>query len=506
MAITRRLALASTAAVALLSAPGRAAAASYAPGSYPATSVLPEDQRHLVGRFSYGLTPALRDEVVAAGTARTWFEEQLAMPATSELDGWWPDLALTAEQIWQRSATGVREGWQVMADYGRRLLARRITTQAQLREVLTEFWENHFHIPTTGDAQFPHRVAYGDLIHTLALGSFTELLQGVVTHPAMTIYLSGYDSTKAHPNENLGREVLELHTVGVGNFTEDDVKNAARILTGFHVDMWQTFTPSYQPQDHWTGPVSVLGFSSANAEADGRPVVTALLDYLAHHELTATRIARKLATYFVSDDPPASLVARLEQAYLAGDTAIAPVLRELVDSEEFRDSVDAKLRTPGEDLVATYRLRVAELAQPASSDSAANVILWQASGLGQQPMVWPRPDGAPLTAATWASPSRALASLNLHANMAGGWWPTEDITYHPPADWTPTLPIAFRDLVDHLARLLHHRPSTASVLEGACLATGTSPDTTVTSGSDLFTWRAPQLLAALLDHPTWYRR
>jgi hypothetical protein len=182
------------------------------------------------------------------------------------------------------------------------------------------------------------------------------------------------------------------------------------------------------------------------------------------------------------------------------------VLQALVDSPEFAASADLKLRTPAEDLAATYRLLGVTLAPPTSDQSAANAIVWQAGDLGQAPMTWPRPDGAPLVARAWASPSRALASMNVHWNMCGGWWPTLDATYAARTSWFPELPIAFRDLVDHLSRLLHHRPSTASVLEGACLATRLAPDAVVTSKSDLLTWHTPWVLGALLDHPRWYQR
>lgn len=509
MSATRRAALGAGATVAAVMAGAERAAAapSYAPGSYPATPILPEPDRHLLSRFSYGITPALRRQVETAGGARAWFEAQLGAAYDAGEADWWPDLHLDAATIWKRQQDGVRGGWEVMDDYGRRVLVRRVTGANQVREVMTEFWENLLHIPTSADAVFTHRASYGDKLRELALTSYDRLLHAAVTHPAMTIFLSGYDSTKAHPNENLGRELLELYTVGVGHHTEDDVKASARILTGYHIDMWRTFAASYRPTDHWTGPVQVLGFSAANAKGeDGPAVVDAYLSYLARRPETAQRIARRLAVAFVSDDPPASLVDTLAATYLQSDTAIVPVLRALVDSAEFAAAVDAKLRTPAEDLVATYRLLGVTLARPTSNQSAANAIVWQASDLGQAPMTWPRPDGAPLVARAWASPSRALASMNVHWNMCGAWWPTVDATYPARSSWVPTLPIVFRDLVDHLSRLLHHRPSTASVLEGACLATGLAPDAVVTSKSDLLTWHTPWVLGALLDHPRWYQR
>ena len=99
----------------------------------------------------------------------------------------------------------------------------------------------------------------------------------------MLMYLGNAGSTRIHPNENLGRELLELHTVGLGNHTEDDVKSSARILTGWRVRLFSTWEPYYSEGDHWTGPVQVLDFADANAAADGRDLTRRYLRALAHH-------------------------------------------------------------------------------------------------------------------------------------------------------------------------------------------------------------------------------
>ena len=215
-----------------------------------------------------------------------------------------------------------------------------------------------------------------------------------------------------------------MHTLGAGNYSEDDVKASSRILTGWHVDLWKTWAASYVEDDHWTGTVQVRGFRDRNRRADGRRLTKDYLRYLAHRPDTAHRIAERLATKFVRDDPPASLVRRLAKVYLKNDTAIVPVLRALVASKEFRASAGRKLRDPSEDVVATYRAPRFDVGRPSQGDSGANAMLWQASGLGLSPHAWPRPDGTPVTDAVWASPSRALGSMSMHWSMAGGWWPT----------------------------------------------------------------------------------
>lgn len=478
---------------------------SYTPGSYPATEVLPADQRHLVSRFSYGVTPALAAEVRAAGGASAWFDRQLAVEPADVAD-WWPDLHRSPASLWQRQANGTRGGWEVMEDYVRRLIARRILSSQQVLEVMTEFWENHLHVPAVGDGQFPWRAPYGDLIRRHALGRFDQMLAATTVHPAMTIFLSNYASTKAHPDENLGRELLELHTVGVGHYGEADVKSSGRILTGFHVDMWNTFRASYRPEDHWTGAVKVMGFRSPNRHADGRPVVRAYLHYLAHHPATAHHLATKLATKFVSDTPSTGLVATLAKTYLDHGTRIVPVLKALVASPEFAAAAGAKLRDPGEDVVATMRVVGAKLAKPVDDDSAANALIWTAQSVGLAPMTWPRPDGAPLDSTSWATASRAMGSASAHWNAAGGWWPSKQVTYRAAADWVPELPIAFRDLVDHLCRTLLHRPSTPTLLQACCVAAGMDPAATVTASSAVVRWSMPRVLGALLDSPEHYTR
>jgi uncharacterized protein (DUF1800 family) len=340
-----------------------------------------------------------------------------------------------------------------------------------------------------------------------ALGRFDDLLQATVLHPAMLMFLGAATSTKAHPNENLGRELLELHTVGVGNYGEDDVKSSARILTGNRVDLYQTWAASYVPQDHWTGPVRVMGFQHDNAGQDGRAVTAAYLSYLAHHPATARRIATKLARAFVSDTVPTSLVDRLAEVYLANDTAIVPVLRALVRSPEFKSSVDEKVRDADEDVLATYRVLGVGVKRPRSQASAANQVYWQTASLGLAPLTWPRPDGQPVDNASWSSPTRALASMSFHWDMINGWWPGDAVTFPRPRSWMPRAkPMEFRDLVDHLSRRLLQRPSTKALLRACCQAAETRPDTVIKRGSPLFKESWPRVVATVLDSPAFYQR
>ncbi len=469
--------------------------------------VLPGRERHLVTRFSYGLTPALAADVRKAGGAQAWFEDQLTAPTkvadgpAEQVRGWWPDLDRGPLDLWKRNVSEVRGGWEVMGDYSRWLLNRRIRTRRPVHEKMTEFWEAMLHVPVSGDAQFTWRVDYGETIRGHALGRFDQLLPAAITHPAMLIFLSAATSTKKAPNENLGRELLELHTLGVGNYTEDDVKASARILTGWNVDLWESWKASYVSDDHWTGRVEVAGFSHRNKDPDGRAVTREYLRHLAHHPRTAHHLCLRLATKFVRQDPPAALVRRLAKVYLAHDTAIVPVLQALVASKEFRASAGKKLRDPSEDVVATYRALGVEVRRPHSGESSANAMLWQAENIGLAPHAWPRPDGSPVDDDTWASPARALASMDVHWSLSGGWWPTQDVTYRMAASWVPKKGIKFRDLVDAVSRELLHQPASKRLLVTAAHATGCRPKEKITRDHELVKWAFPRLLAAVLDSP-----
>ena len=464
---------------------------------------------HLASRFTYGMTPALLQEMSGYPTVQAWLDAQLAPATISDpggdaLDAWWPRLAWDAPTMWAHEQAMTGEAWTAMADYQRWCLLRRMRSRRQLLESVTEFFENHLHVPVHDDGVFGFRADYGRTIRTHALGRFDQMLVAAITHPAMSISLDNANSTKNAPNENLGRELLELHTVGRGNYTEDDVKASARILTGYKVAMWTTWATSYNPASHWTGPVQVMGFSHPNADADGRPVVAAYLTYLAHHPATAHRLARKLAIRYVSDSPSAALVDHLAQVYLANDTAIVPVLRALVAHPEFIAAKGLKVRNPADDVVATWRALDVQAAPPTGDGSGANAVLWQTVGLGQAPFDWARPDGQPEDGESWSSVSRVLASFETHYTLSGGWWPTAQTTYHPVASWVPLAAgqsMRFDALVEHLSRAFLGRTAPARLVEACCLATGLTAATSITLNHALVKWGMPVLLTTVLDSP-----
>jgi hypothetical protein len=475
---------------------------------YPATSVPAAYQRHLMNRMGTGYTPATWAQMRKAGGARLWFKAQLQPGSVAEskkaasLPSWYPDLRRTPLQKWNDEVSGRKGGWEYGRDLECLTILRRAYSRRPVLETMVDFWGNHLHIPS-GDIAWVYRYDYELLLRRMALGRFDELLTAASLHPAMLLYLDNWKSVKDAPNENQGRELLELHTVGrTSGYTEAMVKDSAKILSGYTLDAYDSWDPFYSPSKHTTGAVKVLGFQHANTQTDGRAVTKAYLKYLAHHPATARNLARKLAVKFVSDTPSADLIGDLARVYLNHDTAIRPVLLALVQHPEFKASVDAKVRSPIEDLVNTIRVLDISASAPSSpfdSGDYANAIGWAHGGLGLYQ--WPRPDGAPEDNASYSSATRMLGSFDMHWSQTGGWWPDQRVRYHPQSHWLPQPSLRFDSYVDHLSRRFHGRPATEQLLTAATQATGVTAATIVDAEHAVADWLGVRLIAVLLDHP-----
>lgn len=468
--------------------------------------------RHLARRFSGGLTPELARQVKKAGGGRNWLIAQLTPakvedPQGDEVDTWFPSLKRSAQQIFDRQNDDVQGAWEVMADLNRWTVARRISSSRQLVEVMVDFWSNLLNVSAADDESWFWRVDYDRTIRRLALSSFDELLHATIPHPAMGLYLDNATSTKEAPNENLGRELLELHTVGVdAGYTEDDVKASSRLLTGYRVDVWwPRFQAFYWKAAHYTGPIQVLDFHHPNADRDGRAAVAAYLTYLASHPATARRLAHRLCVRFVSDQPSEAIVSAVAKAYLDNRTAIGPTLLALVDHPDFAASAGQKIRTPTEDYVATVRALGIRLHEPTGEESFVNAMYWQYGELGNAPYEWPAPNGYPEAGAAWTSAGRLLGSLNLHISLADRWWPSHGATWRKTKDWLPELPPTLDAVVDHIGRKLLGQPVPAATRQGVATALGHSPNRRMHK-RDLNSWTVSTILASLLDSPTHLHR
>jgi uncharacterized protein (DUF1800 family) len=267
-------------------------------------------------------------------------------------------------------------------------LLRDTYSNAQLQEVMTDFWLNHFNVFLRKNEATPYYlVSYErDVIRPRALGKFEDLLEATAHSPAMLIYLDNMqsigpdslaaargkiaaarnpDKKKKAPeglNENYARELMELHTLGVnGGYTQADVIQAARILTGWTVERPQRGGGfQFDERRHEPGTKKVLGRKfKVHGEKEGRD----LLHMLATQPATARFISRKLAVRFVSDDPPKELVDRMAKAFLSSDGDIATVLKTMFKSPEFwsPDVYRAKVKTPLEYVVSAARASNASL-------------------------------------------------------------------------------------------------------------------------------------------------
>jgi uncharacterized protein (DUF1800 family) len=466
---------------------------------------------HLLRRATYGPTPASIAEIHRLG-AKPWLERQLnpgtiADPVADGLVARLPMSGLSIDGVRAKvRAKGIKEySWDPMFELGYAAVARAIWSERQLLEVMVDFWSNHLNVTNPSGDVWDSRTDYDrTVIRRHALGSFADMLKDSARHPAMLAYLDNRSSTRAAPNENYGRELLELHTVGLG-YREADVKNAARVFTGMTID-WNTGRYRYNAAAHATGAVTVLGFRHANSTATGgEGIAMALLGYLAMHPSTARRIATKLCVRFVSDDPPATLVTRLAKVYLDNRTAIAPVLRALFGSAEFAASVGAKTRTPLEDLAAT--VRILGYRPEASGTKALQSLYWMAQVAGQAPMAWAPPNGYPDVATAWASPSGQLIRWNNHLNIAAGWYPEQLV--RPPslvADLAGPLPATYGPLIHTLAERLLGRRLSAEHTEAVAAFWGKTSGSRLRSGDRAVGWAFPYLVALLLNSPSFALR
>ncbi|GAB6899707.1 DUF1800 domain-containing protein [Kineosporia succinea] len=461
----------------------------------------------LLRRASYGPTPALLTEADRLG-ARAWLERQLAPASIKDAytDGvlkrfprvTWP-IAKVRQQFADDFGT-----WAVMMDLTRATLVRAIWSERQLFELMVEFWSNHLNVTCPSGDVWDSRADYDRVVRKHALGRFADLLVEASLHPAMQAYLDNASSTKEHPNENQGRELLELHTVGVATgYSEDDVKNSARILTGLGTD--GTGEATYRANRHWTGPVQVLDFSDPNESASGgKDLAVRYLNHLARHENTARQIATKLCLRFVSDNPPESLVSRLTSIYLEGDTAVVPMLRELFTSREFATSAGQKVRRPYEDLVAT--VRILGLKADTSGTKGIENLHWMVLDMGQAPLYWGPPNGYPDVAAAWQSPAGTLARWNAHQNVVER-WSVKTLTGPAITTLIPKpRPATHGALIDALSQRLLQQRATAAQQKAICdfltdRWNKIAPSTPLKSDSVALTWRFAHVVGLLLDSP-----
>lgn len=466
---------------------------------------------HLLSRFANGPTEADVAVVLRDG-CRAWWDNQVQLgrnrgghAAAPDIAAAAPELAMTPLQARAEMKSRGREyGADVMDRLTSVTLGLQAWSPAQLYETVVDFFGNHLNAPNYTDGMYWTRHRYDlDVIRAHAFGRFSSMLVAAMRHPSMLVYLDGFVSKATQLNENLGRELLELHTVGVeAGYTETDVLNSARILTGLTQDA-QTGLFRYRPDWHWTGTVRVLGFSHANTDAaQGESVAVAYLEYLARHPSTARRLARKLCLRYVSDTPDAALVEKVAAAYLANDTAILPMLETIASSPSFWSSRRAKTRRPTENFVATMRILGA---RPVGDlGLVLQNLHWMAAPMNNLPQCWVPPDGYPDVATAWRSTGALARQWSLHRTIAGNKLPTV-LSVKPLVElYGSPAPLTSAEALGRLARRLLGGPLPDAATQ-ALLAFLGEPGTTPLAQSALKV-QLGQVVSLLLDGPQFARR
>jgi uncharacterized protein (DUF1800 family) len=273
---------------------------------------------HLLRRAGFGATDAELDQYTALGFAgaleRILYPEQLDDSAADQ------SLApLTTDLGDPKKIESAKFWW----------FSRMLDTQRPLQEKMTLFWHNHFATANSKVANSVLMLQQIQLFRDNGLGSFETLLQKVTRDPAMLIWLDNRLNRKGSPNENYAREVQELFTVSIGNYTEQDIHEAARAFTGHTLD--KTLNYTFNKAQHDAGVKTFQG-QTGNFDADD------ILGILVRNPATARFLTTKLFTYFVYDNPDSSTIDRLANTFVSTNFDMRSVLRDLFSGPEFLSS------------------------------------------------------------------------------------------------------------------------------------------------------------------------
>ncbi len=413
----------------------------------------------LVNRLSWGETA--QGDTLGGESAGAWLEQQLHPSADDglspqvqaqidamEINQKSPSELISEIRVLQRQANrekgsadadAARKAFQqkmndLMREAQTRSLLRDLYSRNQLKEQLTWFWFNHFNVHAQkGDI----RALVGDYenqIRAHALGKFRELLLVTATHPAMLQYLDNSQNAAGHINENYAREIMELHTLGVGSgYSQQDVQELARILTGLTINL------SGQPargrfygnsrigflEDDRNVPLTVFDvqkhdsgdkhFLGTTIRSRGINEVATAIAVLSVEPPTAHYVSKKLAQYFCCDQPSEALVRAMMVTWRKSDGDIAEVLRTLFASEEFTQSLGKKFKDPVHYAVsavrATYGNRVIVNAQP--------MLNWL-NRMGEPLYGHETPDGYALTTAGWSGPGEMETRFEIAQIIGSG--------------------------------------------------------------------------------------
>lgn len=396
-------------------------------GAANGTCVAPALAQHVLDRIGYGPDVWSLGRITALGV-EGYIQEQLS-PET--IDDSALDTALTVLPSLTMSFSELRANYPQGGDPGRSQvrrelqiakMARAIASRQQLKEILVDFWFNHFNVDATSSGRTQWDISPYDriAIRPHVLGRFEDLLLANARSPAMGDYLDNRRSKVNAINENYGRELMELHTLGVdGGFTEFDVVNVARCFTGWREDYTNDvdgfeFRASWHDQGSKTLFLGDLVIPAGGGEQDGLDIIA----YLASHPSTAAFLSRKLVTRFVNENPPESLVAAATATYLATDGDLRAVMETILLSPEFlQDPTNrrVKVKRPHHLLASVARALGAD---PAQIDF--NNLRQNARDMGESLYEAGPPTGYPDVSGFWTSPGTLITRFNEIERRARG--------------------------------------------------------------------------------------
>jgi uncharacterized protein (DUF1800 family) len=336
------------------------------------------DARHLLGRVTFASswkTIKSFENLTATQAVNLLFDNALKNPAPTAPA--WKDDAF--KMFWTLPKDEIQKALDEIYGkvYGQNYELKRWWMEAMkndtasIREKLTLFWHGHFTTKFVVDEPMPAQLIYkqNKLFRDSHQGNFKKLVENIILDPAMLIFLNGNGSNKKAPNENFSRELLELYTCGIGNYTETDVKEGARVFSGWYVSIYSdegtppgVYVPFFVPENHDTYSKTYLGRSiPATTQNTQEAVLKNEIKYLVdiiHTErkgAVARFICEKLYRFFVyssSENPPSDVIADMMEIF-SRDWEIKPVLMALLQSQHFFDTKNrsVQIKTPAETVV-----------------------------------------------------------------------------------------------------------------------------------------------------------
>lgn len=422
----------------------------------PPTLLSLDQDAHWARRLTYGLTPGVLRDIKAMGRER-YLESQLTMartdPAVNAVGDRYRLLTMSPTELKQLFAGNDQRPDDQKLDYMAaedQLVEMKIIktawSQNQLFERVHDVWASFVHVPVGEKTRLMAPDFDRTVIRKHTFGRFADMLRAAIFHPAMLVYLDQTESNgnakgedgRLKINENLGREILELFSVGsldpiTGKPNYDgrnDVVMSSYVLTGLTVDR-DDLTYKFDAGMRYRGPLKVMGWRHPNTNPSaGKAVIESYINYLAYHPATARHIAEQFARHFVGDTPRPQLIASLANVFMQSRTDIKPMLRALFKSDDFRKSVGQKFRTPWEFVAAQLRASGATL--DTAMEDAVDKRRGTINGIrdlrylieqnGGHVNNRATPDGQPDYQAAWLSGKGLLDRWNSSGILAANGW------------------------------------------------------------------------------------